>query len=103
MIAFDSPEGATLRELQPSRSAILSIWLTALDRGDDTWADWARDALASTRPDAEVVALRFLQAARDGDERAMRQMWAVLGSFPAGPSASPAVKAAHDLRPSLPF
>lgn len=103
MIAFDSPEGATLRALLPSKSAIQAIWLAALDRGTDAWALWARDALASVMPDADIVALRFLQAASDGDDRALRQLWAVLVSFPAPASVSPAVKAAQALRQSLPF
>jgi hypothetical protein len=103
MIAFDSPEGVTLRGLKPSRSAMLAIWRVALETGDDGWANWAREALGSTALDAELVALRFMQAARDGDERTMRQLWAVLGSFPPEAVASPTVQAAHELRRALPF
>jgi hypothetical protein len=103
MIAFDSPEGAALRGLTPSRSATLAIWVTALNEGNDSWANWARNALDTTAHDAELAALRFMQAAKDGDERAARQLWAVLASFPIDGADSRIILAARNLRPALQF
>ena len=102
MIAFDSPEGAALRALKPSRSATLSIWLTALREGEDGWMVWARDTVGQDMSDAEIVALRYMQAASDRDKVAMHQLWVVLDSFPTEAGTGPAVKAARELRASLP-
>jgi hypothetical protein len=102
MIAFESPEGETLRALKPSRSATLAIWLTALKDGTDNWAEWARAAVGTGAPDAEVTALRYIQAVLDGDIAAVHQFWAVLGSFPAEAGAGSAVRAARELRATLP-
>lgn len=103
MIAFDSPEGAVLRGLNPSLSATLAIWLTALDEGGDDWARWARETLTSASQDADVAALRFMQAANEGDETAARQLWTVLCSFPAERKTGRIVQAAVQLRSELPF
>jgi hypothetical protein len=102
MIAFDSPEGATLRALEPSRSAVLWLWFAALSEGQDSWAAWAAEQCASAAQDAEITALRFLQAASDGNDRATRQLWSVLASFPTDGTDSKIILAARALRASLP-
>jgi hypothetical protein len=103
MIAFESPEGAVLRGLKPSRSATLAIWLAALETGRNDWADWARAALASASQDADLAALRFMQAVNDGDVKAARQLWTVLSSFPAESRTSRIYQAAQRLRSELTF
>lgn len=103
MIAFDSPEGATLRGLKPSRRAILAIWLSALEQGEDRWATWAREALTPEAGDAESVAMRFIEAARAGEEKTARQLWAVLGSCRIETADSTILQTARDLRSTLPF
>lgn len=102
MIAFDSQEGEALRGLQPSRTAKLAIWNTALEQGCDDWAGWARDTLGAVSQDADLVALRFMQAVSDGNERAARQLFAVLQSFPQTEGESRIVTSARTLRASLP-
>lgn len=103
MIAFHSPEGAALRALKPSRSAVVSLWFSALSEDDADWASWAGDQLADQRPDAELAALRFLQAAQAGNDRAVRQLWTLLATFPIAGSDNRIVKAARTLREQLPF
>ncbi|MFM7335990.1 MAG: hypothetical protein ACKO2N_16175 [Tabrizicola sp.] len=103
MIAFYSPEGETLRALKPSRSAKIAIWLAALQEGEDDWAAWAGEAFASEAPDAEILALRFIQAVADGNNKAMHQLWSVLSTFPVETLSSSAIQTARELRKSLPF
>ena len=103
MIAFDSLEGAMLRALNPSRSAVLSLWFAAVSEGKESWAAWAAEKAATSSHDAEFAALRFLQAAGDGNESAARQLWTILASFPITDMDSRIVLAARNLRSSLPF
>lgn len=103
MIAFDSPEGAQLRALRPSQSATLSIWLVALDEGQEDWAHWAQDQLGGVGDSIEVIALRFMQAASDGDVMLARQMWVVLASCPIDGTDNRIIRAARNLRTSLPI
>ncbi len=103
MITFDGPEGATLRALNPSRSAVRALWFAALTDGQDGWGSWAADKLKAMASDREVIALRFMQAAGDGNTAAARQLWAILASFPMTDTQSTILKAARDLRASLPF
>lgn len=103
MIAFESPEGTALRALSPSRSAMMALWLVALSEGQDAWTSWASGELATTAQSIELVSLRFIQAASDGNERAARQLWAVLASFPGDGTESHIVQAARNLRGRLQF
>jgi hypothetical protein len=103
MIAFDSPEGAHLRTLKPSRSAIAEIWFTALNEGQDGWAAWAGAELARQPGGAETAALRYIQAVSDGDRRRAQQFWAVFASYPASAAPGRICDAARTLRASLPI
>lgn len=103
MIAFESPEGTDLRALSPSRSATMAICLAALSERQNAWVSWASDELATTAQSIEVTALRFIQAASDGNERAARQLWAVLASFPTEGTESRIVQAARNLRGQMQF
>lgn len=103
MIAYFSPEGEALRALQPSRSAIAAIWFNAVDEGRGDWASWASDELATRLSGADLAAMKFVQAASDGDMRRAHQLWAVLGTIPADGPESRFLRAARDLRASLPF
>lgn len=103
MIAFHSPEGAALRALKPSRSAVVALWFAALSEDEGDWAAWAGEQLADQRPDVEIAALRFLQAAQSGNDRAARQLWTLLASFSIEGNDSRIVKAARTLRQQLPF
>jgi hypothetical protein len=103
MIAFDSSDGATLRALKPSPSAVLALWFAALNEGQDPWAAWAVMQLEGQPPDAEIAALRFLHAASTGDHRAARQLWTILASFPIDGADSRIILAARNLRPALQF
>ena len=103
MIGFESSEGHQLRALRPSLSATMALWLAALTEGDDGWSAWAQDRLSDVGDTPDVVALRFIQAASDQDLTRARQLWAVLASWPTDTSHSSVIKAARDLRASLPF
>lgn len=103
MIAYFSPEAEALRALQPSHSAIAAIWFNAVDEGRGDWASWASDELARQLTGPSLVAMNFVQAASDGDIRRAQQLWAVLGTFPTEGPESRFVRAARDLRASLPF
>jgi hypothetical protein len=102
MIAFYSPEGAALRALKPSRSAMAEIWFTALTEDQTPWADWASDELSRHPGWAETAALRFIQAVNDGDTRRMQQFWALFASYPASVAQSRICDAARALHASLP-
>ena len=101
MITFDSPEGATLRALNPSRAAVVSLWFTALNEGRDGWGSWAAEELKTVANDPELIALRFMQVASDGDSVATRQLWAVLASFPTEGTQSKIILAARELHGEL--
>ena len=102
MIAFDSPEGIRLRAIGLSRSALMALWFTALNEGQDTWSAWALDLAKVNHPqDPTTIALRFLQASADGDAKLARQLWAVLASFPIDDSKSRIIQAAHGIGQSL--
>ncbi|MES2915790.1 MAG: hypothetical protein V4753_11780 [Pseudomonadota bacterium] len=103
MIAFYSPEGAALRAMNPSRSAIAAIWFAALNEGHTSWAEWAGDELAPHAGWADTAALRFIQAVHDGDNRRAQQFWAVFASFPASSAQTRICAAARSLRASLPI
>jgi hypothetical protein len=103
MIAFDSPEGATLRALDPSPRAIAALWFTALNEGQDGWAAWAAVELAGLPLGPEAAALRFLQAVSDGEARRMRQCWAILASYPIDGTQSRIIQSARKLRATLPI
>lgn len=103
MIAFYSPEGTALRALQPSRSAISAIWYQAVHDGRGDWVDWARDELAGQLGSADLAAMRFVEAAINGEVKRAQQLWTVLGSFPVSRTESNFVRAARELRASLPF
>ncbi len=98
MIAFDSLEGTRLRAMTLSRSALMSLWFTALNEGQESWGEWARQVADADHPqDAATAALRFLQAAGEGDARRARQLWAVLMSFPIDQTDSKIIRAARDV------
>lgn len=101
MIAFYSTEGAALRALKPSRSAIAAIWFTALNEDQAGWADWAGEELASVPGWAETAALRFIEAVNDVDTRRAQQLWAVFASYPASATQSRICDAARRLHASL--
>jgi hypothetical protein len=103
MIAFYSPEGAALRALKPSRSAMAAIWFAALNGDQTGWADWASDELARLPGSAETAALRFIQAVNDGDTRRAQQFGALFASYPAAAAQSRICDAARTLRASLPI
>jgi hypothetical protein len=103
MIAFESPEGQQLRALGTSLSATMALWFAALTAGDDAWCAWAQDRLADLNDTPEVLALRFIQSASDQDMTRARQMWAILGTWPTETAHSAILKAARELRASLPF
>lgn len=103
MIAFYSPEGAALRALKPSRSAIAAIWFAALSGDQTGWADWAGEELAGLPGGADTAALRFIQAVNDGDTRRTQQFWAVFASYPTTDAQSRICAAARNLRASLPI
>jgi hypothetical protein len=102
MIAFYSPEGSALRALQPSPSAIAAIWYQAVHDGRGDWVDWVRDELASQLGDADLAAIRFVEAAINGEVKRAQQLWTVLGSFPVSGRESHFVRAAREMRASLP-
>jgi hypothetical protein len=103
MIVFYSPEGAALRALKPSRSAIAAIWFAAINSDQTGWADWAGEELAGLPGGVEVAALRFIQAVNDGDKRRAQQFWTVFASYPAREAQSRICAAARNLRASLPI
>jgi hypothetical protein len=103
MIAFDSPEGAALRAMRLSRSAVAALWFTALNEGQDSWSSWASDTLAELPQGRETAALRFIQAASDGDVRRARQFWTILASYPQNGTQGRITRAAQALRASLPL
>lgn len=101
MIAFDSPEGQALRDLNPSRNALIALCFSALNDGSDSWAQWSWDRLGELTQDAETIALRFLRAINDSDERLARQLWAVLASYPIDGTLSTVIQAARNLRSQI--
>ncbi len=103
MIGFESPEGHQLRALRPSLSALMALWFAALTDGDDAWSAWAQDRLSGVSDTPDVLALRFIQAASEQDLTRARQLWAILASWPTDTSHSAIIKAARDLRASLPI
>lgn len=103
MIAFYSPEGAALRAMKPSRSAIAAVWFTALNEAETGWAEWAGEELAALPGWAETAALRFIQAMNEADTRRAQQFWAVFASYPALAAKSRICDAARRLRTSLPI
>lgn len=103
MIAFDSPEGAALRALAPSAAAVVAIWFTAVTDGTDGWSAWAGEELARHPVTVDVTALRFLQAARDGDQRRAHQLWMILASMPVEGTPGPIVATARVQRASMTF
>lgn len=101
MITFDSPAGAALRKMTPSRRALAALWFTALTEDHPAWAEWAKSQIATHPNDPVVVALNLLQAANDGDLNRAKQLWTVLSSFPTKPTTCPITRAARDVGGAL--
>jgi hypothetical protein len=102
MIEFHSPEGQSLRAMEVSGDALLSLWFTALKEGHDEWAAWAAEkADAPGNADDRVLALRFLDAAGKGEAKRSRQLWAILKSGQNNSNTSRIVHAALELGRSV--
>ncbi len=93
MIAFDSLEGAELREKNLPRAPLIALWYSALNSGANEWADWAEaKAMRQFPEDLIVLALRFLKALNEGDVRRSRLLWVVFSSYPVATSPSRIVR-----------
>lgn len=107
MIAFDSLEGTTFRQLNLSRSALKAMWLVAFEEGNDSWLAWSGEALADllarSGVGAEAAALHYVVAVRSGDARRAQQLWALLRSFPAAARKGRIAEIARTLQAQQPI
>lgn len=66
--------------------------------GQQEWTAWAAGGTgteAGRKPDAAIVAHRFLQASGEENDTLARQLWSGLTAYPIGKNDSSIIRSAH--------